>query len=391
MTITKEYLENLEKTLSLIPLSYDRVFKSVFKINLDILKEFLKVSIPININDNDSINLLDSEIPVTSKNEYNNYSEKAKVNYNVELKQNDFYPEDYDFENNTLIATLINNFDIYFNYNLTLDKEQEYTYSYKILAKTMVQNEADNTSIYETTEELVNKEEQTSNSKNLNIIENLKINYDTYNDKINKFVNLYGLTDSNSMLELEMKVKVINKYDGTQINKEENVMTLTIPLTTKTVDISVGQNVVQDEGKILSKKSEYSEENLKYLLIIGIVAGIAGILVLIKFIKYLFETRSAETMYDQQLKMILFNYKNYIQQTNNKINEKDYKVIQINTFNEMIGLRDTIQSPILMYTVENERKTYFMIIKDGLLYTYLLGSNEIREELRKNAAQKKKK
>lgn len=326
-----------------------------------------------------------------SKNEYNNYSEKAKVNYNVELKQNDFYPEDYDFENNTLIATLINNFDIYFNYNLTLDKEQEYTYSYKILAKTMVQNEADNTSIYETTEELVNKEEHTSNSKNLNIIENLKINYDTYNDKINKFVNLYGLTDSNSMLELEMKVKVINKYDGTQINKEENVMTLTIPLTTKTVDISVGQNVVQDEGKILSKKSEYSEENLKYLLIIGIVAGIAGILVLIKFIKYLFETRSAETMYDQQLKMILFNYKNYIQQTNNKINEKDYKVIQINTFNEMIGLRDTIQSPILMYTVENERKTYFMIIKDGLLYTYLLGSNEIREELRKNAAQKKKK
>ena len=327
----------------------------------------------------------------TSKNEYNNYSEKAKVNYNVELKENDYYPEGYDFENNTLIATLINNFDINFNYTLNLEREQEYTYNYKIIARTMVQNEADNTSIYETTEELVNKEEQTSNSKNLNILENVEINYDTYNDKINKFVNLYGLTDSNSMLVLEMYVNVINKYDGTQINKEDNVMTLTIPLTTKTVDISIGQNVIQDEGKILSKKSEYSEENLKYLLILGIIVGIAGILVFIKFIKYLFETRSAETMYDQQLKMILFNYKNYIQQTNNKINEKDYKVIKINTFNEMIGLRDTIQSPILMYTVENERKTYFMIINDGLLYTYLLGSNEIREELRKIAAQKKKK
>ena len=96
-------------------------------------------------------------------------------------------------------------------------------------------------------------------------------------------------------------------------------------------------------------------------------------------------------MYDQQLKMILFNYKNFIQQTNNKINEKDYKVIQINTFNEMIGLRDTIQSPILMYTVENERKTYFMIINDGLLYVYILGASEIREELRRIAAEKKKK
>lgn len=328
---------------------------------------------------------------INGKNEYNNYTESAKVNYNVELKQNDYYPEDYDFENNTLIATLINNLDLYFNYNLKLDKEQEYSYSYKIIAKTIVQNEADNTSIYETTEELVNKEEQISNSKDLQISENIKINYDSYNNKINKFVNIYELTDSNNMLELEMRVKIINKYDGKQINKDENVMTLTIPLTTKTVDISIGQNVVQDDGQILSKRSEYPEENLRYLLIIGIIIGIAGILIFIKFIKYLFETRSAETMYDQQLKMILFNYKNFIQQTNNKINEKDYKVIQINTFNEMIGLRDTIQSPILMYTVENERKTYFMIIKDGLLYTYLLGSNEIREELRKNAAQKKKK
>ena len=65
-----EHLEKLDQELSLIPLSYDRAFKSVFKINLDILKDFLKVIIPININDNDSINLLDSEIPVTSKNEY---------------------------------------------------------------------------------------------------------------------------------------------------------------------------------------------------------------------------------------------------------------------------------------------------------------------------------
>ena len=56
-----EHLEKLDQTLSLIPLSYDRAFKSVFKINLDILKDFLKVIIPININDNDSINLLDSE------------------------------------------------------------------------------------------------------------------------------------------------------------------------------------------------------------------------------------------------------------------------------------------------------------------------------------------
>lgn len=325
------------------------------------------------------------------KNEYNSYSEESKVDYNVELKPNEYYPEDYDFKNNSLIASLINNLDINFNYKLNLDQKQEYTYSYKIIAKIVVQNDEDNTSIYETTEELLNKEEQQSDEKLINIKENVKINYDSYNNKINKFISVYNLNNTTNTLKVEMNINIINKYDGEKINKETKVMTLTIPLTTKTVDISIGQNVVNDEGKILAKRSEYPEEKLFYFLVIGIVLGIFGILILIKFILYVIKTRSAETMYDQQLKMILFNYKNYIQQTNNKVNEKDYKIIQINTFNEMIGLRDTIQSPILMYTEENERKTYFMIINEGLLYTFTLGANEIREELRRIAAKKNKK
>ena len=43
MKINKENIQKLDKKLSLIPLSYDRAFKSVFKINLDILRDFLKV------------------------------------------------------------------------------------------------------------------------------------------------------------------------------------------------------------------------------------------------------------------------------------------------------------------------------------------------------------
>ena len=63
MTIAKEYLEKLDQTLSLIPLSYDRAFKSVFKINLDILKDFLEVMLPLDISIDDKITLLDSERP----------------------------------------------------------------------------------------------------------------------------------------------------------------------------------------------------------------------------------------------------------------------------------------------------------------------------------------
>lgn len=325
-----------------------------------------------------------------TKNEYNNYTEKASVNYKANLKENEFYQTDYLDENSTVIASLIKNIDVDFKYNLDLEQQQDYNYSYKIIARTNVKESKKTNSIYETSEELINKDVQESNSKKLEIAENLTIDYNEYNEKMNKFVSLYNLDNITSELELDMYVYVTNKYDGTQINKESKVMTLNIPLTTKTVDISISSNVVQDEGKILSKKSEV--ENIEYVLWIGIAIVVTGVIILIIFIKYVFDTRSAETMYAQELKQILFNYKTYIQEAKSEINEQNYNIIQINTFNEILGLRDTLQAPILMYTEENEERTKFMIISEGILYVYVLGSKEIRNELRaRHAALKAKK
>ena len=324
-----------------------------------------------------------------SKNEYNRYTEKAKVDYKVNLKENEFYEEDYLDEKNTIIASLIKDLEVEFKYNLNLEQDQDYTYSYKILAKTSVKESSRDNTIYETTQELLSKEVQESNAKDLEIAEKVTIDYNEYNEKINKFINVYKLDNTTSTLNLEMYVYVINKYDGEQINRDSKVMTLNIPLTTKTIDISINSNVIKDEGNILSKKSEY--DNLTYMLGIGFVLLVIGVAIFIKFIKYVLETRSAEKMYGQELKRILFNYKSYIQKINNEIDYNNYKIIQINTFNEILEMRDTMQSPILMYTEENEDRTKFMIMKDGILYLNVLGAKEIRNVLRAKSAEKKAK
>ena len=130
-----EHLEKLDQTLSLIPLSYDRAFKSVFKINLDILKDFLKVIIPININDNDSINLLDSEIPVTSKNEYKRTVDilvviNNKIFIDIEMNKSKFeYVSERNFSYGDIISTRviemgedINNLKYKYVYQLNLNE-----------------------------------------------------------------------------------------------------------------------------------------------------------------------------------------------------------------------------------------------------------------------------
>ena len=184
-----------------------------------------------------------------------------------------------------------------------------------------------------------------------------------------------------------MYVNIINKYDGTQVNKDNKVMTISIPLTTKTVDVRISSNVIKDTGNMLIKKSEF--ENAQYLFVAGVISAVAGLVLVAKFVKYILDTRSAETMYEQELKQILFNYKAYIQKSNTPIDEKGYKIIQINTFDEILGLRDTMQAPILMYTEENELRTKFTIISDKILYVYVLGAQEIRNELRAKSAEKK--
>lgn len=323
-----------------------------------------------------------------SQNEYNQYTEQAKVDYTVNLKENEFYQQSSLDEKSAVIASLIKNIELQFNYNLKLDKEQDYTYNYNVIAKTTVKESNKDNVIYETTEELLNKAAQESSAKNLNILEKFTIDYNEYNEKISKFINVYGLSDTTNTLELSMYVNVINKYDGTKVNKDNKVMTISIPLTTKTVDVRISSNVIKDTGKMLSKKSEF--EHAQYVFGASIISAVVGLILLIKFVKYIIDTRSAETMYAQELKQILFSYKSYIQKSNTEISKRGYKIIQINTFNEILGLRDTMQTPILMYTDEEELRTEFIIINEKILYVYVLGAKEIRNELRAKSAEMKK-
>ena len=113
MIITKEYLQELDKKTELIPLSYDRAFKSVFKINLDILRDFLKAVVPLDINDDDKISLLDSEIPVKNKKEYQKNVDilvviNNRIYIDIEMNRSQFkYVAERNFSYGDLIYTRV--------------------------------------------------------------------------------------------------------------------------------------------------------------------------------------------------------------------------------------------------------------------------------------------
>ena len=321
---------------------------------------------------------------VFNKGHYINYKQKSNVDYTVNLIENEFYKENYVEEGIDVISNLIRSIDAEFKYNLELDKELEYTYNYKILAETEVKEKSKTNLIYETEQEIINKANLEGNTKKLEIVEKINIDYNEFNNQINKLIEVYKLYNISSDLNLNMYINIIDKTTGKAIISESKIMSLQMPLTTKTVEIAVNEK--NDEGQILLQEGKM--KNPEYILIIGVLILIAGTVTLFSLIKYILDTRSAEKMYDDELKKILFDYKSYIQKINNKMDYSEYKVINIDTFNELLGMREEVQSPIFMYSEENVRRTSFIMMSGNLLFEFVLASDLIREKLIKRSKEK---
>ena len=112
-TITKEYLLKLDEKMDMIPLSYDLVFKNVFKLNLNLLVDLLNASLKMEISKDDKIRILDSELPITNKNERKKMvdiivSINDKIFIDIEMNRSKFeYVMERNFNYLDKIATII--------------------------------------------------------------------------------------------------------------------------------------------------------------------------------------------------------------------------------------------------------------------------------------------
>lgn len=314
-----------------------------------------------------------------NKKQYINYDEKSDIDYKVFLKSNDFFDNDYLDKGNQYIANLIDYINVNFNYKIALEEENvKYKYSYKIEANVTVKEKDNNNNLYTTNKLLLNREERITDSNELTINEELNIDYNYYNEIIKDFVNVYGLNNTDSILTINMYVNTIGTCENIEDSKErETIMSMAIPLTTKTVAIDISDNIINNNSIMLCKKSN----SFNYIfLIIGMLFLILDIYLVILLIKYEVKTRTAENIYDRELKKILNNYGSYIQNLGNDFNFKDYQVLKVNTFDDMLEIRDTIKQPILMKENNNKTGAYFVIPSvTKILYVYRLAVSDIKK------------
>ena len=304
-----------------------------------------------------------------NKTEYIKYKEQGYVDYKVYLKKNNFFEEKYLKENNQYISTLIDKIHSNFTYNLTIEKENIINkYTYKIISNVKVTDKTTKKNLYDKTETLIPEKEIILKEKQINILEPITIDYNKYNELINNFINIYEVGNIESNLTVNMIINLIEPDE----NKKESIITLKIPLTTNTTDIDTKNDLVDTKNNIIKHKKN-SKYNL-LLILISTTLLITDILLITKLILYIKKTRNEITNYKKEIKKILRNYKQYIQKINNTINYKKYEKINLSTFTDLLEIRDTVQSPILM--LEEKTHTKFIIPINNILYIYTVTIKE---------------
>ncbi len=308
------------------------------------------------------------------KDTYVYYTEEGNVIHRAYLAENNFYEEDYLNGSHAYVSSLIEKMTGDFTYKLKLDtSDVNFKYSYKIEAQVSVAEKSAGTAIFNPVFELVPEKTITTSGNALSIHELIDIDFQKYNTIAQNFVDQYGLDSfATRTLYVRMHVEVLGESEQfAENNTGEYVVTLSVPLNEEIAKPSVSTSVPADELKILACDNNSKTGFLIAAIILAVLSAAAAIVLIV----YMYKTRDIHINYARKVQKIVSNYKSYIQKILNPFDTTNYQILYVDTFTEMLEIRDTLQIPVLMYENEDKTCAQFMIVTAGVLYIY-----EIRVE-----------
>ena len=313
------------------------------------------------------------------------YNQSSNIDYKVYLKPNDYYKEPYLDKNMQYIANLINDIDVNFNYNFSVNQSINYTYSYYVKADVAVTDSQDKTKvIYSKSDKLTEPVIYTKESSNgFNISQNIKVNYDKYNDLVKSFKSSYAIS-ANSNLTLSLCVQIQDEK-GNMIRSYESsdAMKLKIPLTEQMIDITMDSKSVNNNNNNVSVYKDFSISN-KITFILSFVSFIVSIAFVVRLLIFMHKTSAKKSLYDVTLSKILREYDRVIVNSKKIVdlsNEKE--IIDVNSFTELLDVRDNLEKPIIFSEVHKGQKSVFIVKTSNETYRYVLKLADLEKEGKK--------
>lgn len=295
------------------------------------------------------------------------YQETGALDYKVYLKPNEFYESPYLDKNMNYIASLIKNISIDLSYQFIMDYPSDMNFTYDVIGKLAITSSSGQSKLYEKEYVLKSSESKSVSGNNIyNFKDNLIVDYDYYNAVANKFKSTYGV-DATSDFTIYVRVnkKVKNEEHSVDLN-ESKQMSLTIPLTQKTLTIQLNNTGINNSNSIV-QESKVSLGNIVFgiFCLITFVSSVASLL---KFLELIIILQPKTSKYDKYIKKILNEYDRLIVETPTEPRFTDKDIIKITRFEELLDARDNLKRPIMYHNLVKNQKCYFYIEKDSTMY-----------------------
>ncbi len=303
-----------------------------------------------------------------NKASYVPYTQKGSVIYKAYLADNAFYEQEYLNGSHAYVASLIERMTADFDYNLNIEQSDvKFNYSYKIDAQVEVRDKDSQMAIYNPVFELVPQKTMTGSGNTVSVKDSVELDYRKYNQLAKDFIASYSLDEVESFLIVRMYVDVLGESQTfAEDNKNSYTVELFVSLNKNTVTPYVVTPAEQEEQKVLALNT--NNTNILKMIVSGV--GIGNLILIIILALYVRLTRDKHIDYARKVKRIVSNYTSYIQKVNNPVTLENYQVLNVDTFTEMLEIRDTLQMPILMFENDDRTNTQFFIVNDRLLYLF---------------------
>ena len=305
-----------------------------------------------------------------NKSHYVEYTEDGSAEYYVLLEDNEFYDKDVLDGGQAYVSELVKGISVFFDYELNMDADDvDYVYTYGVDAILEIKDQ-DKDLLYKETYNLIPEHKKNQNSnKRLEIDEKVAVDFNKFNEIASSFIDTYEIKNAKASLSVRMNIDVTGNSASFENNSENSYfISLDMPLVTQTTKINTVTSVDSGMEKVLSYNNNVNQNVFKASAIISSILEIVVIVVLVVFI---FKSRNHDINYTIKVRKILSSYKSYIQKIVNEVDTTDYQLLYVETFREMLEIRDTIGAPILMN--ENEDKTrsrFFILTNTKILYIF---------------------
>ena len=308
-----------------------------------------------------------------NKTHYIEYKEAGSVDYKVHYIQNDFFDDLWIDKDQSYISSLTDGIKADFCYVLgTASDDMSFDYSYSIDATLVITRKGTGTPYYTVEENILPKKSLSVKDKSsLKINESVSVDYKKFDAIARDFINTYDIKDATCVLTVTLKVNT----ESLNTKFDQKIpgcfsTSLSIPLAEDNFNITRTSGSTENQSKYFEFNSV---ANRKVVLVFAIITAVLSLILVVLLLIFLRLTKNEDVTYASAVNKILKSYDSYIQRIIGEFDCEGYQIVEIKTFNEMLGIRDTIQSPILMTENRDETMTKFLIpTNTKILYTFII-------------------